>query len=90
MLYHVGLIMVTVRNPWATCCHAYYSEFGGSLFHFSCGTQLFTPFELQIVDSADHKMANFMALARSDDVHFSIESRFGVDLVVCHLAGKAK
>ena len=35
-------------------------------------------------------MSNFVALVRSDDVYFSIESRFGVDLVVCHFAGKAK
>ena len=28
-------------------------------------------------DSADHKMANFVALARSDDVHFLIESKTG-------------
>ena len=33
-------------------------------------------------------MVNFVALARSDDVHFLIESRFSVGLVV--LAGKTK
>ena len=41
-------------------------------------------------DSADYEMANFVALARSDDVHFLIGLRFGVDLVVHYLSGKAK
>ena len=31
-----------------------------------------------------------MALARSDNVFFLIESRFGVELVVYHFASKAK
>ena len=35
-------------------------------------------------------MANFMALARSDNVCFLIESNFSVDLVVYHLSGKEK
>ena len=35
-------------------------------------------------------MANFVALARSNDVCFLIELRFGIDLAVRHLAGKAK
>ena len=41
-------------------------------------------------DFANHEMANFVVLARSNDVFFLIESRFGVALVVCHLVGKAK
>ena len=41
-------------------------------------------------DSADHEMANFVALARSDYVHSLIELRFAVYLVVHHHAGKKK
>ena len=41
-------------------------------------------------DSADHDMANFLALARSDEVYFSVESRFSVDLVVLHFFGKTE
>ena len=41
-------------------------------------------------NSADHEIASFVDLARASGVHFLIESRFGVDLVVHHLFGKAK
>ena len=60
-----------------------------------CSTLVVEPSFLHHLSSkwfnpADHKMANFVALVRSDDFHLLIESQFGVDLVVCYLDGKAK
>ena len=60
------------------------------MFHFVVEPSFLHHLRFKPFDSANHEMVNFVALAWSNVVFFLIESLFGVDLVVCHLSGKAK